>query len=92
MPSKLPAILMLMGLACAGAASDDLPPETSVPVVTDAGAAADADGQADAGMARPLTTCCRLDNERGERLDYLCSEQLDVPELEGEGYRCWLVR
>jgi hypothetical protein len=47
---------------------------------------------ADAGRD-PVTRCCRLDNARGERLDYKCSagEGFDVGYLEGRGYRCWLA-
>lgn len=47
---------------------------------------------ADAGpdAAPAPVTCCRLSNERGERLDFKCSSSpaFDVGYLEGRGYRC----
>jgi hypothetical protein len=91
---KFPAILMSLVLGCAGAADDAEPDpvgETSAP---DAGTA-DASGSLDAGPAPPLTTCCRLDNERGERLDYKCGETgtaISAAWFEERGYRCWLVQ
>lgn len=50
------------------------------------------DAGADAGRD-PVTRCCRLDNARGERLDYKCSAgaAFDVGYLEGRGYRCWIA-
>ena len=50
---------------------------------------------ADAGRdaaAASVTTCCRLDNDRGERLDYKCSTALDRGYLEARGYRCGLAQ
>lgn len=92
--TNLAVCMMFLALGCAGSA-DDGDPVTELSVVDAGGAPAQAPADAgapDAAPEGPLTTCCRLDNERGERLNYLCSEQLDVPELEGEGYRCWLVQ
>lgn len=38
--------------------------------------------------------CCRLDNARGERLDYKCSSSpaFGTAYLEARGYRCWLAQ
>ena len=46
------------------------------------------DAGCDAGV--PMK-CCRLDNARGERLDYKCSTALDTVYLEARRYRCWVV-
>lgn len=85
---RLCSLVVLVLTAWApGCAEDSVPPSVSVdapePFTADA-------GPADAG-ATPQTTCCRLDNERGERLDYKCSTGLNVERLKEQGYRCWLV-
>jgi hypothetical protein len=86
---RLCSLVVLVLTAWApGCAEDSVPPSVSVdapePFTADAGAA-------DAADAGPQATCCRLDNERGERLDYKCSTGLNVPWFEERGYRCWLV-
>lgn len=50
------------------------------------------DAGADAG--EPVMKCCRLDNARGERLDYKCSSSpaFGTAYLEARGYRCWLAQ
>lgn len=95
------AALATFALGCAGAAGDGA---ELVDAAADAGgtahspdAAPDATPHAapDAGAdAEPVTTCCRLDNDRGERLDYKCSSSgaFDTGYLEGRGYRCWLAQ
>jgi hypothetical protein len=78
----------LLALGCGGV-------DVESPPSVDAGSTpgqATTDADVDAGPPEPVTTCCRLDNERGERLNYMCSLSLDVPKLEGQGYRCWLVQ
>jgi hypothetical protein len=89
--SLMRSLLVLVGVALAlgcGGIGVEFPPSA------DAGSAPglpnDA-GPVDA-PAEPVTTCCRLDNERGERLDYKCSTALSVPWFEERGYRCWLVQ
>lgn len=82
----------MLALGCGGV-------DVESPPSVDAGstpgqATTDAGVPGGAASPEPVTTCCRLDNERGERLNYMCGQTgvaLDVPKLEGQGYRCWLV-
>lgn len=78
------ALSLLLASAC-GSAS---------PPASDADEASDLtpDAGADAGEpGAPDTTCCRLDNERGERLNYMCGVAVDAAWAEARGYRCWVV-
>jgi hypothetical protein len=76
-----PAIVVL-AFAPAGCALS--PPSASPP---------EQNPSADAGVdAGTVTKCCRLDNARGERLDYKCGTAIDTGYLEGRGYRCWLAQ
>lgn len=93
--------LMVLAAACGGVSEGDeaLPPEDAG---EGEGAGAPAPGpptnDAGADAGAPVvqsTTCCRLDNERGERLDYKCGATgaaISTDWFEGRGYRCWLVR
>lgn len=48
-------------------------------------------GDAGADSGATVTTCCRLDNELGERLNYICGESISVEWAVARGYRCWEV-
>lgn len=68
--------LVVLLIACACSAEAQDPPEAAAP---------------DAGAIVEPTTCCDLRNERGERLNYMCGEAVNVEWAEARGYRCWLV-
>jgi hypothetical protein len=75
-------IALVVALAACGGRTVD---EWTEPVpVADAGADA---------APEAATTCCRLDNESGERLDYLCTATatLNIEWAVERGYRCWSV-
>lgn len=85
-----PRTLLLLACSLALACGDgEAVPPGPVPMPPGRAPTYDA-GAPDAGGAS-LTTCCRLDNAQGERLDYKCSTALDVDYLEARDYRCWLV-
>lgn len=89
----LVACMMAIALGCAGSADDGEVPVASADAGSPVQAPADA-GVPDAAP-EPLTTCCRLDNERGERLDYKCGATgtaISAAWFESRGYRCWLVQ
>lgn len=88
-------VLVLLALASGCADADGASPPTVAsvdapePLTTDAGAR-----PVDAAP-EPVTTCCRLDNDRGERLDYKCGATgtaISADWFEERGYRCWLVQ
>jgi len=90
---RLLSALVVLALAPGCGGGVESPP--SVSADAPGSTTADAGARPDAEPEAPSTTCCRLDNERGERLDYKCGETgvaIDEPKLEGLGYRCWLVR
>jgi hypothetical protein len=78
-------LLLVTFLACGGSAVD----EHTDAVESDAGAQSSPDAEPDSGTK--LTTCCRLDNELGERLSYMCGESVSVDWAVSRGYRCWTV-
>jgi hypothetical protein len=89
--SWMRSLMVLVGVALLAPGCGGIGVEP--PPSADAGSIPGQATTADAGApAEPLTTCCQLDNERAERLDYKCSTGLNVPWFEGRGYRCWLVQ
>ena len=91
-PPSIALLLLASALGCGG----DVEPPPSVAADAPEPTTADAGASPDAGaLAPPSTTCCRLDNERGERLDYKCGltgTAISVEWFEARDYRCWLVR
>ena len=77
---------VLVVVASLVAAGCEAPPPAGLPAADEPIADAGSDA------APELVTCCRLDNDRGERLDYKCSTALDTGYLEARRYRCWLVQ
>lgn len=70
---------MLLLAACSGEAETPEALDSGVPPTTDA-------------AVEPLTTCCDLRNDRGERLNYMCGTAINVASATERGYRCWLVQ
>ena len=86
-----PRVLLLLALLAPGCGGVGVESPPSVDAGSTPGLAPTDAGAVDAGSPDATMTCCRLDNERGERLDYKCSAGLNVPWFEGRGYRCWLA-